>query len=487
MTMKRTITRHALHLWLLASLAACGEETGYRSIEDSGTDALRQLRYTPEGCDYEVETPEVADTSLGADESDADASSPDHIHVSWAGPSQSTFAVNWRTAVETKGGFLLYGTDEAAVAAADGPTDAVQLQHGHTLMYEAGLGTLLDDPSLTTRTRIHEVHVCGLEPDTVYYYKVGLPGTFSEVFDVSTAPVPGSSAPWAFAVTGDSRNHQENAWAISQRRIRELGAELQLFSGDAVVIGAIQGDWDQFFSVTDDAFSVQDLLARTPLMPVNGNHDALAVNYVAQFALPQHRSPGERAQGKEWYSFDYGNAHFVMLNDSVDDNAVISGAQADWMRQDLGAVDREKTPWVFAVHHRPFHTCLSTHSPDTSLRAAWQPIFDEFEVDIVFNGHNHVYERSVPIRGLEGGQGVLAPAGANGVPVITDGRPSGTLYVVSAGVGAPMYPVSSECAFTQHAVSERNYTRVELDDRTITVTVRNVLTNAVIDEFSYTK
>jgi acid phosphatase type 7 len=476
--------KHSLTLGMAACalLASACQETGLRGADDAGGGVVgTRVEYVPEGCDYTVMSPEVMEAGLGGEEVGSEQPIPNHIHTSWAGPSHTTFAVNWHTDLETTATHLLYGMDEAAIQAADGPTDGVFEQRGHTMMYESGIGG-------TSVTRVHEAHVCGLSPDTVYYYKVGAPGHWSEVFDFATAPEPGSTAPWSFAATGDSRNHQQNAWAISQRRIRDLGVDLEVFSGDAVVLGTLQNDWDLFFEASDGDFEVQDLMARVPIMIANGNHDALAVNYIAQFAFPQDRSPGERGTGMEWYSFDYANAHFVVLNDSVDDSQVLSGSQAEWLRQDLSRVDRSVTPWIFAIHHRPFHTCLSTHSPDTGLRAAWQPIFDDFEVDIVFTGHNHVYERSLPIRGLEGGQGVVAPAGANGVPVISsEGRPSGTLYVVSAGVGAPLYPVSDECPFTHTADSTRNFVHLEIDDRTINYTTYEALSGNVIDQISYTK
>jgi hypothetical protein len=305
---------------------------------------------------------------------------------------------------------------------------------------------------------------------------------------MTTAPPPGSEEPWSFGVTGDSRNHIENAWAISQKRVFDRAVDLQIFSGDAVVLGTFQGQWDQFFEASVDGFEVEDLFAQVPFMPANGNHEALAVNYVAQFAVPQDQSEGERAQGEEWYSYDYANAHFVVLNDTVDDPAVIDGAQARWLRNDLESVDREETPWVFVYHHRGFYTCRSTHSPDTSLRAAWQPVFDDFEVDMVFGGHNHVYERSVPIRGLQDGQGVTASAARNAVPVIdADGRPSGTVYVIAAAAGAPLYDVSDQCEFSHVAHSIQNYVVVEIENRELRYTAYNAMTDTELDSFSYRK
>lgn len=466
--------RRAAALALSLGLAAC-QPTGLQPFGDASVPS--QLTYTPAGCDYEVSTPEVSETRRGVDFFDDD-DAVDHVHVSFASDSSRTFAVNWRSGIRTLASRILYGPDRATVEAAEAPRGLVQGSNGHQILFR-GIGA---------GTRVHEVHVCGLSPDTTYYYKVGGPGHWSEVFDVTTGPAIGSTAPWSFSATGDSRNNLENSWPLTQQAIFDAGVDLQLFSGDAVFLGLNQADWDLFFEASTGDFDVQDSLARTPFMMANGNHDALAVNFVAQFAFPQEQSPEERAQGEEWYSFDYANAHVVVLNDTVLSNAVLAGAQAEWMRADLAAVDRDVTPWVFVVHHRPFYTCQSNHRPDTSLRAAWQPVFDEHGVDMVFTGHNHVYERSQPIRGLEAGQGIVAGSDTNGRPTYDpQGRPSGTVYVVAAGVGAELYPVSTECPTSFTGQRVRPYVLVEVEDRTLRYSAYNALSGQVIDRFELRK
>jgi hypothetical protein len=67
------------------------------------------------------------------------------------------------------------------------------------------------------------------------------------------------------------------------------------------------------------------------------------------------------------------------------------------------------------------------------------------------------------------------------------GRPSGTLYVVSAGVGAPLYGVSDECDFTHTAQSVRSYVIVQVEGRKITYASYDVMTESLLDAFSYTK
>ncbi|MCA9601808.1 MAG: metallophosphoesterase family protein [Myxococcales bacterium] len=470
-------------LAVVLALAGC-ESTGLRPFKDldgdGGADGgvARSYRYTPEGCDYEVATPTVYEAGPDSD-TVTDAPFVDHVHVAWAGPTWSTFAVNWRSDEDNRQSVVLYGTDEAAVKAADGADDGVPAQEGHHMLY----ADILDE-----RTRIHESHVCGLEPSTTYYYKVGGRGAWSDVHAVSTGPELGSTEPVKVAFFGDSRNPKDNSWTGLVKAVSEAGADLSMFSGDAVFLGSQQSLWNDFFEQKQGSFVVQDALASMPMMMTNGNHDALSVNFVAQFVAPQNKTKDERANGEEWYSFDYANIHFVVLNDTVLDEAVLGGDEAKWLEADLKAVDRSKTPWIFVTHHRPFYTCQSNHRPDTSLRQSWQPIFDQYAVDLVFTGHNHVYERSVPIRGLAGGEGMAAAAGPNGVPVISsEGKPSGTVYLVSAGAGAELYGVSDECGLTAEAQSTHNYVLVDVDNLDIKVTTYNTDTGGVIDSFEYSK
>lgn len=461
---------------LLLALVGC-EDTGALTGTDAGLNAdagpagNRQISYTPEGCAYAVTSPMVAGTAMHADEAGA-SPTPDHIHVSWAGPSNSTFAVNWRTGYDTMLSQVLYGTDEAAVASADGPGTGVTVQSGHSMVY----GTALT-------FRLHEAHVCGLADGTRYFYKVGGAGHWSEVFDVATAPALASIESFTFAVSGDSRN-EPSIWAETQKAINDHAVDFQVFSGDAVILGALQPEWDSFFEAASGDVSVQDVIARTPFMLANGNHDGLATNYLAQFALPQEVTPGERGEGEEWYSFDYANAHFVVLNDTST-SSLIEGAESTWLRDDLMAVDRTTTPWIFVIHHVPPYTCATAHSSDLTLRAAWQPIYDEARVDFVFNGHNHNYERSRPIRGFSTGgtEGQVQATGANGIPV----NNSGTVYVVAAGAGAPLYGVDpSTTSYTHIAESVRNYVIVTIENRTMHYTAYR-LDGTVLDQFDYTK
>lgn len=454
-------------------LVGCGDDDVPAPVDLGPPDAavvVRQVTYTPEGCGYEVISATGRSAALHSDVLGA-TPAPDHLHVSFSGPATTTFAVNWRTVgSDTLATQVLYGADQAAVLAADGPGVDVSVQSGHSVVYDR-----------SGAFRIHEAHVCGLSPSTRYFYKVGGTGAWSSVFDVSTSPAIGTTEVWRFAVAGDSRD-DPGIFAETQLHIQEAAVDLEMFSGDAVIAGIDQTAWDAFFEASSGSVSVQDVIARIPFMVVNGNHDSLAVNYLAQFAMPQQVSPGEEDGGEEWYSFDYGNAHFVVLDDQA--SSAVVDQQATWLRADLTAVDRATTPWIFVVHHSPMYTSSSVHGPDMTTRAAWQPIFDEFSVDLVLNGHNHCYERSAPIRGFATGttDGVVQPEGVHGIPIAANG----TMYIVSGGAGAPLYGLDPPTAYTVASESTHHYVILELEGKTLRYHAYR-LDGSDLDVFEYTR
>jgi hypothetical protein len=469
-------TRGGLLLSLALGATACSSGTKDPTPPKDEVLSGPQIKYTPAGCDYLVTSPSVNEGLVNGDQLAVEP--PDNVHVGIAGDAATTFAVNWRSEQDATASELLYGTNADAVASADGAGNGVQLQKGHALLYRG----LLDVDS----TRIHEVHVCGLQPATKYFYKVGNKGAWSKVFSVTTAPTTGSSSPLTIAVTGDARTNP-SIWAQVQQKVAAEGINLQIFSGDAVDLGVNQVSWNDFFQKTVDGVAAYEHLASAPFMPANGNHEDLGINYVAQFALPQEISGRENGVGKEWYSFDYGNVHVISLNDTSTTEKLLEEDETNWLKADLAKVDRTKTPWIFVNHHRPLYSCSKTHGSEEDVRALWQPLYDEYKVDIVFNGHVHDYERTKPIRGLDSsGNGIIVEGDANGAPV----NGNGTVYVVSGGAGAPLYEEFKEDVCTAIGVhtyeATRNYVILKINGKTLEYKAYR-LDGSPLDSFTLTK
>jgi 3',5'-cyclic AMP phosphodiesterase CpdA len=150
------------------------------------------------------------------------------------------------------------------------------------------------------------------------------------------------------------------------------------------------------------------------VMPCVGNHECIKngpAMYRQMLDLPLNGPPG--VESERAYAFTYGDALFVVL-----DSNLSAQSQTAWLTQCLGA---SRATWKFAMFHHPAYSSDPTQD-HASLRAAWVPVFDRYHVDLVFQGHEHAYMRTYPLRG---GERVAGPA-------------EGTIYLISVS-GTKMY------------------------------------------------
>jgi hypothetical protein len=104
--------------------------------------------------------------------------------------------------------------------------------------------------------------------------------------------------------------------------------------------------------------------------------------------------------------------------------------QKTWLQADLIAATADPNiKWIFAFMHAPLYTTNTTHPNRTDCITAWGPLFDTYHVDIVFAGHNHLYERSKSIKA-----GAAVPDGTGTVYVTTG---LGGASFDSPGSGSP--------------------------------------------------
>jgi tetratricopeptide (TPR) repeat protein len=156
-----------------------------------------------------------------------------------------------------------------------------------------------------------------------------------------------------------------------------------------------------------------------PLYPVLGNHEHHARLYFDYFSLPGNES---------WYSFNFGNAHFVVLDSDVDQLSD-GGEQLAWLEDDLAA---SAATWKFVnFHHPPFSAGGAYHASDRLVRKnILHPIFERHGVDMVICGHDHNYERTKPIGTNRSGHAVTyVVAGNGGTPMRWAGTREWTVHV----------------------------------------------------------
>ena len=302
--------------------------------------------------------------------------SPHAVHTSFRFDTSTSFAVIWETDSATQATFVAYG---------DSPTNLDNFVQGVTFSNPPdAIAGDLPYPLL-----VHEVHVCGLQPNQTYYFAVGGDGWYGNVYPVVTAPPVGASDPIRFIAMGDS-NFFYSLYAQLEATVSAYAPAFTLFTGDMIHEGTQQSDWEQWFAAGGPT------LASIPTMTVHGNHEELAIDYFALFALPGI---------EEIYSFDYGNIHFVVLNDSPAVDSDLTTRQASFLDADLTAAEARTVPpvWTVTSHHRPMFSSDPQEGSNLEVRGDWQGILEKHHVDVDFNGHSHHYESTLPILGGDGG------------------------------------------------------------------------------------
>ena len=259
------------------------------------------------------------------------------------------------------------------------------------------------DPAITISaektTKIHEVPITDLAPDTEYAYRVNSDGAgaqWTEWYTFRTAPLP--DQPFRLAVYGDTRTNPDDHAAVIQAMIQANPA-LVLHTGDLVNNGTIKRDWnEQFFG------PAAPLLVNTPLFPSLGNHEQNAKHYFNLFSLPNNEM---------WYAFTYGNTRIIALSTSTRFDP--EGKQYTWLVEEFESEAYTTAQWHLVFFHYP---PFSGEIGGSDLVSKYLvPLFEDYDVDMVLNGHNHNYERS---------------------------EKEGLTYIVTGGGGTPLYGFEEE-------------------------------------------
>ena len=302
----------------------------------------------------------------------------------------------------------------------------------------------------------HALTLTNLLPDTRYYYAVGNADTnFVRSTNLTFLTAPMTPKPTRVWVLGDSGTADARPASVRDAFYR--------FNGNRNVdVWLMLGD-NAYNSGTDAEFQGAvfnmwtNTLPNTPLWSCIGNHETAQSHtpvsttpYLAIHTFPQNGEAGGVPSGTErYYSFDYGDAHFIAL-DSMTSDRSSNGPMANWLRADLEA--NTKT-WTIAFFHHPPYTKGSHDSDDPNgadfelveMRQNINPIMEAYGVDIVMSGHSHIYERSFLLKGHFGYSTNLQPYmildAGNGDPNSDDGFPyrktsgDGTVYIVDGSSG----------------------------------------------------
>ncbi len=313
--------------------------------------------------------------------------------------------------------------------------------------FDWGLDSTCASGSLLTEeqspTHEHSVTLVDLVPGEHYYYTVTV---VEEIHtgDFFTAP-PEDATSLKFMVYGDTRTYINNHNKVCGAMLATLTEDqeyqtLLVHTGDWVTAGAMEACWKlEYFS--RGASNAVALQASLPIQGCTGNHEL--------YTDPAPRLGGDSLYRKYWpypyideryWSFDYGPAHFVVLDQytSYSQFGELDQAQLAWLEDDLSANSKD---WIFIVLHEPGYTAATGNA---NVRFRLQPICEEYEVDIVFAGHYHCYARAIK---------------------------NGVLHITTGGGGAPLgMPMPGLPGLVTSARS-LHFCKIEIDGPTLTLTV----------------
>jgi hypothetical protein len=361
---------------------------------------------------------------------------------------------------------------------------------------------------------VFHAELSGLVPGEEFHYRVLKSG--EPVFEASGRARKTAGQAHRFVLFGDCAQG-----TVAQRAVAYQASlahpDFLFVAGDIVYSnGRVSEYRDKFFPVYNadhaEAEIGAPLLRSVPFIAAPGNHDTAlrdfdkmpdALAYFLYWDQPLNgpvlsggaagtshilhgsadvRSPfldaaKPRYPGMANFSFDYGNAHWTVL----DSNTYMdwtNPALREWVANDLAAA--RNATWRFVAFHHPGFNSSKEHLTDQWMRVL-SPVFEEGKVDVVFAGHVHNYQRTFPLtftpklnedghmvgpKGVVGGEWKLDHGFGDG----QGPNPHGVLYIISGGGGAELYnpeqqdDPSSWQPFTQKYIAQRHsFSIVDID------------------------
>lgn len=246
-----------------------------------------------------------------------------------------------------------------------------------------------------------------------------------------------------FIVFGDSGTGSRKQKELAQRML-DYPFDLILHTGDIAYNRGTQKELEEnFFEV------YKEHLAKAIFFSSPGNHDYLTDNlapYLKAFELPVGIL--DDTESERYYSLDYSNIHFVSLDTNTPFNRAsdrVTNDMLDWLEKDLKDKDTdEKKTWTIVFFHHPPYSSGKKHGSDLRVRQKLVPILEKYNVDLVFSGHEHNFERTCKIRNDE--------CSENGVE-----------HVVTGGGGGPVYQFGDEAYFTASRSANYHFVLVNVD------------------------
>ncbi|WBW49666.1 S-layer homology domain-containing protein [Peptoniphilus equinus] len=329
----------------------------------------------------------------------------------------------------------------------------------------------------------NKVTFTGLKADTTYMYRFGNgDGPVSEVKTFAT----GSDGAFSFFLAGDPQigagqlESDREGWGHTLDILNDLDpqASFLLSAGDQVNSNSNEAQYDAY--INRDGFDGMTLA------PVIGNHDSGNFAYSEHFAVPNGQAEGQTEAGSNYY-YVYNNTLFIALNTNSHEFA----EHENTIKTAIAATQDQDIKWRVVTFHQPPYT-VASHAFDDyveSFRATLVPMLEKYDVDLVLNGHDHVYTRTHVMKNDE--PQVAWENNEVGKAPTEFVNPDGIIYVTTnSASGSKHYNIQNrdfEYAAVKNQEHVPNITDVSVTDQAITVTTYRTTDQSVVDSFTIYK
>jgi hypothetical protein len=321
--------------------------------------------------------------------------------------------------------------------------DTVYADYGLTRSYGATAKTLLVATTTASPvTYVHKIKLTGLSLDTLYYISVRQTGSTTATSSFYSVASPGKS--FRFCWEGDSRTNT-SVFNTIMGLVATKNARFMFNAGD-VAIDSTYANWhSQCFTTANMAVT-----SKVPTYHTVGNHEGWTKN-TRNFT----QAPDSPSGIPDYYSFDYGDIHFLVLNTEL--SYTVGSAQYNFASSDLSSTTRK---WKIVVAHKPGYTSggSGAHTPDQNIVTMTTNIFEPNKVDMVLCGHNHFYQHC-KVNNID--------------------------HIVIGGGGAPLYTTATG-SYVVKSVSSYCYGIFDFTPTSMKLTVYNS-SDAVIDSIRWNK
>ena len=288
--------------------------------------------------------------------------------------------VMWQSDAEEKDAFVEY-------RAAKDENAAIQTQKEH-------INDKFTDNGKTTY--VHTVILKNLKPGTEYEYRLGYGNRRSQWYRLNTAQVHNNYKALIFP---DSQSAKYKVWEDVAMPAWQRNRDARFFitMGDLVDNGEHAYQWNEWFT------RIGPMSTRIPAAPVLGNHETYTMDwkvrvpqaYLHYFQLPEG---APEAYKNQFYSFDYGDVHYVVLNTQMremkDFYPNLLQDQLAWFKADM---EKSKKKWNVVLMHKDVlrYGFLTRKTPReegfSEEGKVLMPLFDKYKVDVVLTAHLHTY------------------------------------------------------------------------------------------------